>query len=136
VIFKVLNPKVHGIIDYAMAGTLIAAPYLFGFNKKDRLATTLSITNGISILGLSLLTRYPLGAIKLLSFPVHGVIETSTASLLTLAPYLFDYRSKRASTFHTIAGLATLGVVALTNYRATIKRADKIKTTETESVAA
>jgi hypothetical protein len=136
VIPKVLNPKVHGIIDYAIAGTLIAGPYLFGFNKKDKLATKLSIAQGISVLSLSLLTRYPLGVFKVVPFPVHGIIETSAASLLTLSPYLFNYRTGRATNFHLFTGIGTLSLAALTNYKATIsKKADKT-VTEKDRVAA
>ena len=133
---KVLNPKVHGIIDYAIAGTLIAGPYLFGFNKKDKLARTLSITEGASILSLTLLNRHPLGVFKLVPRPVHEIVEASVGSLLILSPYIFNYRTKRARNFSRYLGLGILGVAALSKYRAEIARKTDKTITDKDRVAA
>jgi hypothetical protein len=115
---KVLKPLPHAVLDYAMAGTLMAAPWLLGF-KKNKSATVNSVASGAGILGLSLMTRYPLGAVGLISFPTHGIIETTSAAMLTAAPWLFGYAdNERAKWTHVISGLATLAVVAITDYNA------------------
>jgi SPW repeat len=115
---KVLKPTPHAVLDYAMAGTLMAAPWLFGFSRNKK-ATTNSVVSGAAILGLSLMTRYPLGAVKAVPFPVHGAIETLAALMTTAAPWLIGFsRNKNATATHVAAGLATLGVVALTDYQA------------------
>ena len=115
---KVLKPTPHAVLDYAMAGTLMAAPWLFGFSD-NKAARANSVISGAAVLGLSLMTRYPLGAAKLIPFPVHGVIETLAAAVNTAAPWLMCFsRDKRATGTHVAAGLATLAVVALTDYRA------------------
>jgi len=133
---KVINPKVRGIIDYAIAGTLIAGPYLFGFNKKDKLARTLSITQGASILGLTLLNKQRLGVFKVLPSPAHEIAKASVGSLLILSPYIFNYRTKRARHLSRFVGLGILGVAALSKYKAvTAKRADK-NITDKDRVAA
>lgn len=115
---KVLKPTPHAVIDYAMAGTLMAAPWLFGFSD-NKTATANSVVSGVAVLGLSLMTRYPLGAAKVVPFPVHGVVETLAAVMNTAAPWLMGFsRHKSATRTHVAAGLATLAVVALTDYRA------------------
>ncbi|HLL76027.1 MAG TPA: SPW repeat protein [Pyrinomonadaceae bacterium] len=115
---KVIKPTPHAVVDYAMAGTLMAAPWLFGFSD-NKTATANSVISGAAVLGLSLMTRYPLGAAKLVPFPVHGVVETLAAVMNTAAPWLMGFsRNKRATSTHVAAGLATLAVVALTDYRA------------------
>jgi hypothetical protein len=115
---KVIKPTPHAVLDYAVAGTLLAAPWLFGFSD-NKVARANSVISGAAVLGLSLMTRYPLGAAKLVPFPVHGVIETLAAAANTAAPWLMGFsRNKRATTTHVAAGLATLAVVALTDYRA------------------
>ena len=115
---KVLKPTPHAVIDYAMAGTLMAAPWLFGFSD-NKTARANSVISGAAVLGLSLMTRYPLGAAKLVPFRVHGVVETMAAVMNTAAPWLMGFsRNKRATGAHVAAGLATLAVVALTDYRA------------------
>ena len=115
---KVLKPLPHAVADYAMAGTLMAAPWLFGFSD-NKTATANSVISGAAVLGLSLMTRYPLGAAKVIPFPVHGVVETLAAVMNTAAPWLMGFsRHKSATSTHVAAGLATLAVVALTDYRA------------------
>lgn len=115
---KPLKPLPHGVIDYAMAGTMIAAPWLFGFSR-NRKATVHAVGSGLGILGLSLFTRYPLGAVKLVSFPVHGVVETVAGMMTATAPWLLGFsRDRSAKLTHVISGLGTLAVVALTDYQA------------------
>lgn len=115
---KVIKPTPHAVLDYAVAGTLIAAPWLFGFSD-NKTARANSVISGAAVLGLSLMTRYPLGAAKLVPFPVHGVIETLAAAMTTAAPWLMGFsRNKPATNTHVAVGLATLGVVAFTDYRA------------------
>jgi hypothetical protein len=134
VIVNAISPKVHGFIDYAMAGQLISAPYLFGF-KKDKLATTIALTAGFSVLGVSLLTRYPLGAVKVIPFKTHGIIETGAASFLAISPLLFNFRKGNAAKFLSIAGIAYLGVIAMTNYRGVPKVVRQANTDQTQVAA-
>jgi hypothetical protein len=119
---KKLQPLPHAIMDYAWAGTMMAAPWLFGFSK-NKTATINSVASGGAILGLSLMTNYPLGAVKVISFPTHGVIETVAGVATAAAPWLMGFsRNESARWTHVISGLATLGVVAMTDYRAQGRR--------------
>lgn len=114
---KVIKPLPHAIIDYAWAGTMMAAPWLFGFSRNKQ-ATINSVGSGVAILGLSLMTRYPLGAVKLISFPTHGVIETIAGVATATAPWLMGFaRHKNAKWTHVVSGLGTLAVVAMTDYQ-------------------
>jgi hypothetical protein len=115
---KILKPLPHAVIDYAWAGAMIAAPWIFGF-RKNKAATINSISSGAAILGLSLMTRYPLGAVKLVSFPVHGAIETVAGALTATAPWLMGFeRDEKAKWVHLVSGLSTFAVVAMTDYNA------------------
>jgi len=115
---KVLKPLPHAILDYGWAATMMAAPWLLGFSKNKR-ATINCVSSGAGILGLSLMTKYPLGAIKLISFPTHGVIEAIAGGLTAADPWILGFSgNKRARWTHLIAGLSTLAVVAMTDYRA------------------
>jgi hypothetical protein len=135
VILNTISPKVHGYLDYGMAANLIAGPFIYGFNKKDRLATTISMSAGFAALGLSLLTKYPLGALRVIPFKTHGAIETAAASFLAVAPLLFNFKKTSTTNFLAITGLAYLGVIAMTNYSGTVKT-KKVDITNSEQVAA
>jgi len=68
---------------------------------------------------LSLMTKYPLGAAKLIPFKVHGVIEATAGMMTAGAPWMFGFaRDKNATLTHLISGLGTLAVVAVTDYDA------------------
>jgi hypothetical protein len=115
---KVLKPLPHGYYDYASAGMLMAAPWLFGFSRNRR-ATANAVISGLGVLGLSLFTKYPLGAVKAIPFPVHGVIEAAAGALTATAPWLLGFsRNRRATLTHVLSGLGTLAVVAMTDYQA------------------
>jgi hypothetical protein len=115
---KPLKPTPHGVADYVWAGTMIAAPWVFGF-RRNRAATINAVAAGAAHLGLSLFTRYPLGVAKVIPFKVHGMIEASTGAFMTAAPWLLGFANdERARAVHLAAGLGTFGVVAATDYEA------------------
>ena len=113
---KPLKPLPHAVADYAMAGMLLAAPWLFGFSR-DKKATSCAVATGASVLALSLLTRYPLGVFKLIPFKVHGYIEAAAGAMTAAAPWTTGFSRNRAATLtHVASGLATLAVYAVTDY--------------------
>lgn len=114
---KVLDPKTHGILDYALAALFLLAPMLFGFSET---AATVSYVIGVLYIGTSLLTRYPLGAIKVIPFPIHGVLESVMAASWIVMPWLFGFASDAAArNFFVVAGVGLLVVALLTDYKAT-----------------
>ena len=112
---KFLEPKTHGILDYALIAAFFAAPAIFEF--ADR-ATTLSYLIGAVYLGTSLLTRYPLGLLKWIPFPLHGILETLMAVGFIAFPWFFGFAEDAAArNFYVVAGIGLLTIVALTDYR-------------------
>lgn len=113
---KVLSPTVHGVLDYGLALLFLVLPSLLEFPPP---AATASYVIGVVYIIASLITRYPLGLVKLLPFPVHGVIESLMAISWIALPWLMGFAEHTASrNFFVAAGVALLGVVAITNYRA------------------
>ncbi|HMX30527.1 MAG TPA: hypothetical protein PKC13_33420, partial [Blastocatellia bacterium] len=84
---KKLQPLPHAVIDYAWAVKMMGAPWLLGF-AKNKCATRSSVGSGLAIMGSSLFTRYPLGAVNAVPFPVYGVIEAASAVMTIAAPWL------------------------------------------------
>lgn len=112
---KVLNPTLHGALDYGLAFAFLFVPGVLGFPNT---AASVSQVVGVAYLAVSLLTRYPLGALKLIPFPVHGVLESAMAASWIAIPWAFDFSGDTAARlFFVVAGAGLLSVVALTDYR-------------------
>lgn len=111
-----LSPRVHGYFDYGAAALLFLAPSLFDFSGTP---AWLSYLAAFALLGVSVLTAYPLGLLKLIPFPTHGVIEAAAAVALIISPWLFGFSEfDSARNFFVAVGIAVIGLFAATNYLA------------------
>jgi len=108
----------HGIIDYLMVIILAIGPGVAGFSGKQ--AVFCYVLAAVHFL-MTVLTRFPLGAVKIIGFPLHGVIEALVSILLILLPWLANFfRGVHSRNFFIAIGLL-IGVIALlTNYRGVI----------------
>jgi hypothetical protein len=112
-----LAPLWHAVLDYGLAILFLIAPALFGFESAA--ARSLAHAIGATYIVASLVTRYPLGLLKLLPFPAHGVLETLAALGWLVLPYLAGFAGDRAArNFFVATAIALLAVVSITDYRA------------------
>ncbi len=120
---KPLSPYTHGFLDYAVGLLLVVSPWLLRFHEVSSIATMTMVVVGLIVLGLSILTDYPLGIIKAIPFRTHGVLETLGAIFLLVSPWILHYQAIQAATVLAVSvSLIWLAVVALTNYGATYQR--------------
>ncbi len=113
---KVLSPRAHGVLDYAVVATFLLAPSLLAFSGTP--ATLCYLLAGAH-LALTLLTAFPLGLLKLIPFPAHGQLELIIGCALVVMPWFAAFgNDAKARWFFILAGLVLLGVRAVTDYRA------------------
>ena len=110
-LMRIIPTKVHGIIDYVMGLTLIAAPWVFGF-ARDGAETWVPVILGVSTIVYSLLTNYELGISGKISMKTHLAIDLMSGILLAVSPWLFGF-SEYVYLPHVIFGLAEVGAVLL-----------------------
>ena len=113
--------SVHGIVlDYGSAIALLGLPLIFDFKS----AGLFSRLNGAAILGLSLLTKYPVAPVKVVPIQVHALGDyASTAGLLACA--LFLHRDIRPVFWsHLLIGVTGLIGILLTDYEEETSRED------------
>jgi hypothetical protein len=110
-----LQPKPHGVIDYVVDAVFLLAPSIFNFSPAA--ATLAYVVAGVHFL-MNIFTRYPMGLVKVIPFPIHGTMELIASIVLVLAPNLFGFTTDvNATWFFRISGVAVFGVWSLTNYR-------------------
>ena len=82
-------------------------------------ATVAGVVVGATVLAVSMLTRYPLGVVKVLPFRIHSIGDYAAAILLFVAPFVlgFNDTDSGVTAFYIAAGIAVLAVSLITNYQ-------------------
>jgi len=113
---RTLGAVSHGIIDYLMVIILIIGPRVAGFGGS-RQAVFCYLLAAVHLV-MTLLTRFPLGAMKIIGFPLHGAIEALVSILLIVLPWLANFfRGVNSRNFFIAIGVLIAVIWALTNYR-------------------
>ncbi len=104
---KFVSPNAHLAVDYAVAGSFLAAgTWFWNHNRKAALGSLLC---GASTLGLALLTSYPGRRKRALSFPMHGRLETGLSAMIATMPEFLRFEDKREKKHFLItAGILTV----------------------------
>lgn len=109
---RFLTPRVHGILDYVFAITLIVTPFILGFVNTNIFALCISLVLGIVLLSYSLITDYTYSLFGAVSFKIHLIFDAVTGLGLMSMPYLFGF-SGTANAYYVAMGLGLVMVVAL-----------------------
>ena len=115
---RFLSTRVHGMMDYAMGILLLASPYLFGF-ATGGVKQWLPMILGVAMIGMSLLTRYEWGAMRVIPMPVHLTIDGLSGALLAVSPWLFGFAGI-VYLPHLVLGLIELGTSLMTETRSDV----------------
>jgi hypothetical protein len=105
----------HGILDYALGILLLAAPSVVGFAGIQ--AKWSYIFGGV-LLVMAILTRYPLGIIKVVGLGIHGFVELLLAICLIAAPWYGNFaRGVLSRNFYVMLGVLMLALWFITDFR-------------------
>ena len=107
---KLISPKLHCILDYALSAVQIVAPKLLGLPASVQ-KTGLAV--GSSVLTLTSLTDSPVAAKPIIPFKTHYALDVPTVAGLALLTFDKDIRTnKKALLFHlSVLTMATLNVL-------------------------
>jgi len=76
------STRTHGVLDYTSVVLLLALPRVAGWSKP---VTHLLTGSALATLAYSLLTRYELGAVRLLPVPAHLALDRTSGIALCAA---------------------------------------------------
>jgi hypothetical protein len=112
---KLINSKIHGIIDYLVVVFRLLSPTVFGLTP---LAGTLTyILAGIHLL-MTILTDFPYGILKIIPYKIHGLIEFLVSILLVALPWIFHFDADTIDRhFYILFGAAVFMTWLLTDYQ-------------------
>jgi hypothetical protein len=114
-IFRSIGATSHGIIDYVFAILLAIGPSTMGFGGRQ---ATWSYVFAAVLFAMSILTRYPLGAVKIVGLPIHGFIELLLAVMLIVGPWMGNFaRGVLSRDFYLTVGILMFVLWFLTDFR-------------------
>ncbi|MFW2478245.1 MAG: hypothetical protein ACN4EP_15095 [Sediminibacterium sp.] len=109
---RFVTKQIHALLDYPVAIALMALPFILGLGSSNPLALQLSVATGIAAFILTLLTNHHLGALKVIPYRIHLLVDGLVAVVFLLAPIVFSFKGIDAY-YYWINGIAVLTVVSL-----------------------
>jgi hypothetical protein len=107
-----VDSTLHGVVDYSAGSFLLTAfPRVAGISGT-RSARQVRIAAAVHA-GYSTLTKYPLGIVKLIPFPVHLAMDAAGAIALAATPFVTGQYRKGRKCWVPHVGLALFELSSL-----------------------
>ena len=87
-----ISPKAHGVIDYTTSSAVAMAPMALDLPKRAA-AACYGLAAGYT--ALSMMTKYPAGAKKVVPFKGHGATEVMIGAALPFVPRMLGLKPGR-----------------------------------------
>jgi hypothetical protein len=111
---KVFDAKSHAVMDYVTAGAFFVMAAVF-WDRNERAAIGAAACGG-AVLATSMLTNYPGGVKKVISFQTHGRVDAGLAALTASIPNFFAFTDEPEAKYFRGAALAESAIAGLTDY--------------------
>lgn len=109
-----ISPKAHAMVDFITVGTFVAAAALFW--RRNKRAAVAALICGGADLAVSLLTDYPGGVNRVISYAAHRDIDLGLAGLFATMPDFLAFQEDREKNFFALQGAAITALAEVTNF--------------------
>tara|TARA_R110002096_G_scaffold227921_6_gene417314 strand:+ start:764 stop:1138 length:375 start_codon:yes stop_codon:yes gene_type:complete len=122
-----MNPRfvtktMHAYLDYPVAVSLMALPFVLHLGKSSPLALWLSVGTGLAAFVLTLLTDHKTGVFRLLPYSFHLAVDFLVGVTFALAPIVLGFTGIDAL-YYWLNAAAVLTVVTLQKPENVIRKA-------------
>ncbi len=111
---KVIQPPLHAVLDYAVAASFFVMGAVFW--KRNKRAAISSLLCGGATAVNSILTDYPGGVYKVVSYPMHGRIDAGLAGITAAIPRVMSFADQSEAKYFSKQALAETAVNAMTDF--------------------
>ncbi len=111
---KLIEPKAHAVIDYAMAASFFGMAAFFW--RRNKRAAVGALLCGAAETITALCTDYPGGVVKEITFETHGAIDFGLSALVASLPGMLRFNDEPESRFFSAQGIALATVTGLTDF--------------------
>ena len=109
---KFVTKQIHAYLDYPVALSLMALPFLLGLGSSNPMALWLAVATGAAAFVLTLLTDHQLGVFRVIPYSFHLAVDLAVGILFVLAPSILGFTGIDAW-YYWLNGAAVLVVVGL-----------------------
>jgi Na+/proline symporter len=113
---KVIKPKAHAVLDYAVAGAFITLGAFFW--KTNKRAAIAAMACGGATAATALMTDYPGGVKPLISFETHGKIDAGMAGFTATVPTFLAFGDEAEAKYFRGAALIETIITGMTDFSA------------------
>ena len=99
---RMITPKAHAMIDYASVGLFLGTTAWFW--RRNRRAAMASLICGGAELVVMLLTDYPGGVTKFISFRTHREMDYGLAAIVATMPESLAFEDRDGTKFFRVQG--------------------------------
>ena len=121
---RFVDRRVHAWIDYPVALSLIAMPFVLGVGADYPLARWLSVATGVTAFVLTLLTNHEAGVVKVVPYWFHVAVDRLVGVTFAVVPLAFGFTGLDAGYYWANAAAVLTATVLL----AAPERADTSRT--------
>lgn len=89
---RFVTRKIHSILDYPVAISLMAAPFILGIGQSNPAARWLSVATGIAAFVLTLLTDHETGVMRVVPYWMHVAVDRLVGFVFLVAPLVLGFR--------------------------------------------
>lgn len=116
---RFIPTKLHGVMDYMTVLALLALPRMLNFSQE---ATMLLTVVAIMAFVYTLLTRFELGALRVLPVKAHLALDFMSGLLLVAAPFLIvPQENSTARTVMIVIGVFEIGAALMTHLHSPVE---------------
>jgi hypothetical protein len=110
----VISPGQHAVLDYAVSGTFLTmARSMWTHNRR---AAILALANGGMVAAMSMMTAYPGGLTRTISFKQHRTGDIIQAALAGLGPIALGFGHTPEAKYFYGQALSEVAVIAATDW--------------------
>ena len=111
---RFITKTVHAYLDYPVAFSLMATPFVLRLGQGNPLGLWLSVATGAAALILTLLTDHKTGLVRVVPYVVHLWVDRIAGAVFIVAPFALGFSGLTAA-YYWANGAAVVLVTSILN---------------------
>ena len=88
---RFVTKTIHAYLDYPVALSLLAMPFVLGIGVENPWARWISVATGVAALVLTILTDHATGLIRVVPYWLHLAVDRLVGIVFIVVPFAFGF---------------------------------------------